>query len=47
MIGGFNAKELQISLKFKQKLMGNNGDLILIQLKDALNLSRKSKSIKM
>ena len=46
MIGGFNAKELQISLKFKQKLMGKNGDLILIQLKDALNLSRKSKSTK-
>lgn len=42
MIGGFNAKELQISLKFKLKLMGKNGDLILIQLKDALNLSRKT-----
>jgi len=47
MIGGFNAKELQISLKFKQKLMGKNGELILIQLKDPHNLSRKSKSIKM
>lgn len=42
MIGGFNAKELEISLKFKLKLMGKNGDLILIQLKDALNLSRKT-----
>lgn len=42
MIGDFNVRELQISSKFKQKLMGKNGGLISIQLKDAPSLSKKS-----
>ncbi len=43
MIGNYNVKELQISLKFKQNKILNNGDHIWTPLKIAANSLKRSK----
>ena len=42
MIGNFNAKELQINLKFNLKLIVNNGEHALNRQELQLTLPRKS-----